>query len=447
MRKNFSWSKRLLLVFLFFFLFLSLTGQVFAFWGSERKIIVFRREVSPQRQNELLAKLKITPQRSLRLINAQTAILSSRQVRFLLKDHRVLRIDPDVRVYALPRRDRSYWCERYPWLPWCPQPSPTPTSTPTPSPSPTPSPLPTSTPTPSLTPTPLPTPTSVPSPTPTPTPAKQPLPWGVARIKADRAWTTATGKGVKVAVIDSGVDIDHPDLDDNLFGCVNFISWWRSCNDDYGHGTHVAGIIAAEDNSFGVVGVAPKARLYALKVLDWRGYGYLSDVIEALDWSVANQVDVVNMSFGTASDVSSLHEAIQRVKAAGIVQVAAAGNSGPDPETVLYPARYPEVIAVAATDSNDQVPSWSSRGTEVDLAAPGKEIKSTYLRGRYKTLSGTSMSAPHVAGVAALRLEDHPNEEPTAIETLLENQSDSLPWDPTLVGAGLVNAYRVVTAP
>lgn len=250
-----------------------------------------------------------------------------------------------------------------------------------------------------------------------------------------------------MAVLDTGIDIDHPDLDDNLSGCVNFIYWWRNCDDDNGHGTHVSGIIAAENNDFGVVGVAPNAKIYSLKVLNYRGRGYLSDIIEALDWAITNNIDVVNMSLGTSSDVLSFHEAVQRVNAAGITQVAAGGNSGPGADTVIYPARYPEVIAVSAIDSNNNVPSWSSRGPEIDLAAPGVSVYSAYRGGGYQTMSGTSMAAPHVTGTVALRLEDHPGENPATIEIVLGSNTDSLPFDPTLVGAGLVNADKVVSAP
>jgi subtilisin len=250
-----------------------------------------------------------------------------------------------------------------------------------------------------------------------------------------------------VAVLDTGIDIDHPDLDDNLAGCENFIYWWRNCNDDNGHGTHVTGIIAAEDNGFGVVGVAPKARIYSLKVLNSRGSGYLSDVLEALDWVIANEMDVVNMSLGTNSNITSFHEAVQEVYQAGIVLVAAGGNDGPGINTVDYPAAYLEVIAVSAIDAANNVPSWSSRGPEIDLTAPGINIYSTYRGGGYRTMQGTSMSTPHVTGVVALRQEDHPSENPNTIEAILEANADFLPFSPTLVGAGLVNAHKVVTAP
>ena len=245
----------------------------------------------------------------------------------------------------------------------------------------------------------------------TPPPA-QTLEWGVDRIDADLAWGTSTGVGVNVAVIDTGIDQDHPDLIANLKGGVNFVSksptrpadpakW----NDDNGHGTHVAGIIGAVDNSEGVVGMAHGVNLYGVKVLDRNGSGYLSDVISGIDWAVANGMNVINMSLGSSSDSSALHDAVDAADAAGLVVVAAAGNSGDGDGTtneVIYPAKYSSVIAVAATASDDSTPYWSSEGAEVELAAPGVDIRSTWNDGAYNTISGTSMASPHAAGAAAL---------------------------------------------
>lgn len=384
--------------FLRIFLFLLIAGLFFTAKqassqsASERKIVVFKPEVSQQERLSLLSRHQVTLGKELRLINATAVRVSPLAAERLARDPNVLRIDPDVEVFALPR--------------YRPRPTPTPTIA-----------------------------------------ASQTIPWGILKINADDAWNISSGSGVKVAVIDTGVDRDHPDLDANLAGCLNFIQSWKTCEDDNGHGTHVSGIIAAENNNFGVVGVAPNARLYALKVLNSQGSGYLSDIIEALDWAIANKMQVVNMSLGTSSNVLSFQEAVQRASAAGIIQVAAAGNSGSADNTVIYPAKYSEVIAASAIDGTDNVPYWSSRGPEVDLAAPGVNIYSTYLKGKYQTLSGTSMAAPHVAGVVALRLEDHPGDNPSIMELILEANTDSLPFDPTMVGAGLVNAYKVVTAP
>ncbi len=239
------------------------------------------------------------------------------------------------------------------------------------------------------------------------------LPWGVDRIDAERIWGgtedslsiapgTPTGDGIKVAVVDTGIQLDHPDLKDNIKGGVNTINPLKSPNDDNGHGTHVAGIIAAVDNTIGVIGTAPKVWLYAVKVLNRNGMGFVSDIIEGIQWCIGNGIQVVNMSFGTSSDVQAFHDALTTAYNSGLVLVAAAGNSGPEDNTVLYPAKYDEVIAVSATDSNDGIASFSSRGPEVELSAPGVDILSTYKGSTYAKLSGTSMACPHVVGTAGL---------------------------------------------
>jgi len=242
------------------------------------------------------------------------------------------------------------------------------------------------------------------------------LPWGVDRIDADLAWTASTGTGVKVAVIDTGIDKDHPDLKANIKGGVNFVG--RKVNpdkwdDDNGHGTHCAGIIAAVDNEEGVVGVAKETGLYGVKVLDRRGSGYLSDVVAGIQWSIDNDMDVISMSLGTSSNYQSLRDVCDAAwdAGAGIVVVAAAGNEGDgdiSTDEYSYPAAYDSVIAVAATDSSDGVPYWSNSGPYVELAAPGVSIYSTYKDGAYATKSGTSMSCPHVSGTAALVIASDP---------------------------------------
>jgi len=232
----------------------------------------------------------------------------------------------------------------------------------------------------------------------------QTLPWGVNRIDADLAWPTGnTGKGVKVAVLDTGVDYDHPDL--RLAGGINYagtvkdgstnaVDW----NDNNGHGTHVAGIIAARNNTIGVIGVAPDVSLWAVKVLGDTGSGYTSDIVQGLNWCVSHGMRVASMSLGGGS-TTSLKYACDRAYSYGVLLVAAAGNSG---GAVLYPAAYSSVIAVAATDRYDRRASWSNYGPQIELAAPGVSIYSTYKNGSYATMSGTSMACPHVTGAAAL---------------------------------------------
>lgn len=265
------------------------------------------------------------------------------------------------------------------------------------------------------------------------TPPPQPpqtLPWGVDRIDADLAWAGATGTGVKVAVLDTGIDLSHPDLVDNIAGGYNAVNPKRPPKDGHGHGTHVAGTIAAANNTIGVVGVAPTASLYAVKVLGDSGFGWLSDIIEGIDWSIQNGMRVINMSLGSSSDSQSFHDAVIAAYNAGITVVAAAGNDGPADNTVSYPARYPEVIAVAATDQADSLASFSSRGPEVDLAAPGVYIYSTYKDGSYATMSGTSMAAPHVAGTAALVIQTWGNLGPAAVRTHLIATTESVAGSP-----------------
>lgn len=289
---------------------------------------------------------------------------------------------------------------------------------------------------------------------PTPQPA-QVLPWGIDRIDAEKVWATYTGDPVRVAIVDTGIDTAHPDLVGNLKGGVSEVGYTRSYKDDNGHGTHVAGIVASVDNSIGVVGVAPRADLYAVKVLNRSGSGYLSDIINGLDWAVANDMQVVNMSLGTSSYSALFDTAVQRTVAAGVVVVAAAGNSGDGIDTVNYPAKFAGVIAVSATGSNDVLASYSSRGPAVDLAAPGSAVYSTYYKSSYATLSGTSMASPHVAGTAALVLTspigpDDTNGngvwDPAEVEHRMERTAQDLGsagYD-TLYGNGLVKADLAV---
>lgn len=282
----------------------------------------------------------------------------------------------------------------------------------------------------------------------------QTLPWGVNKIDADLAWPVSVGLNTKVAVIDTGIDNDHPDLVANIKGGVNFVAIRgridpNKWDDDNGHGTHVAGITAAVNNSIGVIGTATSANLYAVKVLNRNGSGYLSDVIAGINWAVNNGMDVINMSLGTNSDIQSLHDAVDNAYNSGVVVVAAAGNDGDTSvdNDVDYPARYSSVIAVAATNSSNVRASWSSDGPEVELAAPGVSIFSTYKGNSYATLSGTSMASPHVAGTAALILANNPTFTPAEVRTILHNTADDLgaAGIDNYYGYGLVDAEESVT--
>lgn len=284
----------------------------------------------------------------------------------------------------------------------------------------------------------------------------QVLPWGVDRIDAELAWTAVRAAGVRVAVVDTGIDTAHPDLIGNIAGGYSAVSYTASYKDDNGHGTHVAGTVAAADNTVGVIGVGPNAALLGVKVLDSSGSGWVSDIIEGMDWSVANGAQVINMSLSGSTYVSSFQAAVARANAAGVVVVAAAGNTG---GAVGYPAAYNGVIAVSATDSSDTIAYFSSRGPEVDLAAPGVSIRSTYWTARrgsgYADLSGTSMASPHVAGTAALVLSTPVGAfdtdangvwSPVEVEAKLKATARDigLTGVDTLYGSGLVDARAAV---
>ena len=225
-------------------------------------------------------------------------------------------------------------------------------------------------------------------------------PWGIQRVKAPAVWSRATGAGVKVAVIDTGVDGTHPDLAANYAGGYNAVEPGAEQKDDHGHGTHVAGTIAGSGNEGkGALGVAPRARLYGIKVLNAEGGGTNAVIVDGIAWAVNNGMKVINMSLGGPSS-AVLRKAIQRANAAGVIIVAASGN---DPEApVSAPASYPESIAVSASTSKDGLADFSTTGPEVDFIAPGHEIVSTWPGGKYAKLSGTSMASPHVAGLAVL---------------------------------------------
>lgn len=269
--------------------------------------------------------------------------------------------------------------------------------------------------------------------------------WGVEHIGAGNVHPSNRGAGVKVAIIDTGIDLDHPDL--AVDGDVTFVDGTTTGDDDHGHGTHCAGIIAALDNDTGVVGVAPEASIYAVKVLDSNGSGYLSDIAAAIEWAIENGMDIISMSLGSNYDYQMLHDACDRAEEAGIVLVAAAGNDYSrrgrrERDTVDYPAGYDSVIAVGATDNTDERVSFSSTGAALELAGPGVDIYSTYWNDTYDTRSGTSMACPHVVGVAALVLAAEPALTNDAVRTRLQETADDLGdtgWD-EWYGYGLVNA-------
>jgi minor extracellular protease Epr len=274
------------------------------------------------------------------------------------------------------------------------------------------------------------------------------LPWGIDRVEADHVQAGGNyGTGIMVGIIDTGIDIHHTDL--AVAGGVTFVPGTTSWDDDAGHGSHVAGTVAALANGIGVIGCAPQATLYAIKVLDYSGSGAWTDVVSGIDWAVANGMQIINMSLGGTAGTTALQQACDNAYAAGVLVVCAAGNSGNTAGTgdnVIYPARYESCMAVAATDSNDVRAYFSSTGPKVEIAAPGLNIYSTYYTGGYTTMSGTSMASPHVTGVAALVLKANPTFTNVQVRNALTSTAIDLgdpgrdPW----YGYGLVNAVAAV---
>jgi len=197
-------------------------------------------------------------------------------------------------------------------------------------------------------------------------PPEEVIPWGIEWMGAPAQWDTNTGKSIKVAIIDTGIDLNHQDLKVNIKGGFNAFQKKKAPNDISGHGTHLAGIVAAARNGVGVVGVAPDAELYAVKVLDSSVNGYVSNVIEGINWCIKNKINIANMSFGMQSSSNAMHDIIIQADKAGIKMVTAAGNNYGG--TALYPAAYPEVISVGAIDKPGNVADFSVR-QNVDIFA------------------------------------------------------------------------------
>ncbi len=232
------------------------------------------------------------------------------------------------------------------------------------------------------------------------------LGWAGKRLRLPLVWRLTEGEGVKVAVLDTGIDRDHPDLAEAVEEVRDFTG--EGVEDGNGHGTHVAGIVAARRNGRGFAGVAPRCRLLVGKVLRDAGGGTHAWIAAGIDWAVERGADIISMSLGSAHDSPELFGAVHRALAAGRILICAAGNDGAlFANGIGYPGRYGSVITVAAHDRNGNPAGFSSRGGEIDVMAPGERIWSTWKDGGYAELSGTSMATPFVAGLAALVLAKH----------------------------------------
>lgn len=260
----------------------------------------------------------------------------------------------------------------------------------------------------------------------------QMIDWGFTKLKTATAHTNRlTGKGVKIAILDSGVQKKHPDL--KIAGGISFVGAPNEYEDTNGHGTHVAGIIGAQNNMIGTIGVAPDASLYIVKVMNEAGTGNQSDIVQGVEWAVAKGVDIINLSVTTERRSRLLEVVLRDAYEQGILLVAASGNnlkSFQAPVNVLFPARYQTVIAVGAIDQYHRRAHYSYYGPALEFVAPGEDIMSTYLitagAQPYAESSGTSMAAPFVAGVAALYKEAYPNISHKAIRKLMQDHAIDL---------------------
>lgn len=302
--------------------------------------------------------------------------------------------------------------------------------------------------------------------------------WAPAKIGAPAAWEITTGnKEVIIAVLDTGVKLDHPDLaakiwtnpgevpanglDDDQNGKVDDVHGWHfyhlcsgaDClpfedsdpRDDNGHGTHVAGIAAAEtDNEVGMAGMSWGAQLMPVKVLDQYGEGWYSDVIAGIVYATDNGADIINLSLGGEASSQSLQEAADYSHAEGVLLIAATGNIG---GPVFYPAACDHVLSVGATDVDDRRPGFSNHGPEMDVAAPGVAIYSTWpWLGGYWYQSGTSAAAPHVAGLAALIWSVRPDLANDQVAQVISQTARDLGtpgWD-EFYGWGRIDAYQAL---
>jgi serine protease len=277
--------------------------------------------------------------------------------------------------------------------------------------------------------------------------------WHMKRAGAEQAWDYACGTGVTVAVVDTGVAcydeagfMKGTDLaGTSCVGGYNFVAKNEIAADDQGHGTHVAGTIAqTTNNGIGVAGLAHCAKLMPVKVLSARGFGTMADVAEGIRWAADHGAQVINLSLGAPMKSDVVEKAVTHAYKKGVVVVAAAGNSG---RSVGYPAGYPGVIAVSATDKNDNIAWFSSRGPEVAIGAPGVGVTQQTVceAGKNKceiwgTFNGTSMASPHVAGAAAL-LVGQGITDPDAVKAALQGTATPKE-DKNLFGAGILESGK-----
>lgn len=288
--------------------------------------------------------------------------------------------------------------------------------------------------------------------------------WGTKMIGADKAWGKYRGRGIKIGIIDTGIDYNHPDLASNIKRTRSFIDDTDGFDSSF-HGTHVSGIIAGVDNNVGIIGVAPEAELYVAKVFGKNGYFTSTAEKNALEWLASENVHVINMSYGgfypidipgVKEALEQYHDLIKEIHNAGVILVAATGNSGNPNDTmdrISWPARFPEVFAVGAICQELQRADFSSAGPGLDFAMPGVDVYSCYPGGQWARFSGTSMAAPYLTGCIAL-LQEHAFKEKGRMLNFEEVKRELIKYSMDLgaegidpeTGHGLVNIGKIGTA-
>lgn len=266
--------------------------------------------------------------------------------------------------------------------------------------------------------------------------------YGLFTTETTSAWDVTTGNSNQVvAVLDTGVDYNHEDLDDKTILGYNFVNNNNNPMDGNGHGTHVAGTAAAEtNNGLGIAGVAPDTSILAVQVLDSSGSGSLANIVDGIIYAADYGAEVINLSLGCNCDTQAMEDAVDYAWDSGSVVVAAAGNSSTS--TTFEPASYDNAIAVGAVDENNNIASFSNYGNWVDVTAPGVEIAGTYPSNRYVYLSGTSMASPHVAGLAALLASQ--GKDNSEIRRSIENTATPISGTGYYFQHGLINSFDAV---
>ena len=278
--------------------------------------------------------------------------------------------------------------------------------------------------------------------------------WGLKLLGIPPLWRETKGEGIKVGVLDTGIALEHPDLAPALLEARDFTRSPSAAYDAQGHGTHVSGIIAARRNAHGIVGVAPESKILMAKVLNDEGAGTSQDIVAGIRWAVSAGADILSMSLGSSEPDEEIHQALLLAISKGVFVVTAAGNEGPDLDTVGYPAGFPEMVAVGSIDRRKNLSRFSSRGRQVDVVAPGDGITSCYPPRGYAVLSGTSMATPFVSGVVALALAKHRkmggktplNTQQDLIQHLCRTSADAGPagFDP-LYGCGILDPAKLIS--